>query len=225
MDASAVRTGMPYVVVRSRTGRPMPAAISVSSATVLAEPCSEPAIREIVSSISVPPRSSAPACSIARVPSAPSLTQVVWMWSIAAVQHDPGEGVDGQVVAQRRAGPGDAGEVDRRGGVHERQRHELGEPAAVAASWIRLSTRRCGDPVARVVDVAVHHRRARRGCPSRCAVVTTSTQVLAGSLPLVSTHRTSSSRISAAVPGIVSSPASWALTRKSWTDSPVRWRR
>ena len=44
--------------------------------------------------------------------------------------------------------------------------------------------------------------------PSSCAVVTTSIQVAAGSLPLVSTQRTSSSRISAAVPGIVSSPAS-----------------
>ena len=53
--------GTPYVVVRSRTGRPMPAAISVSSSTVRAEPCAEPAIREMVSSISVPPRSLAPA--------------------------------------------------------------------------------------------------------------------------------------------------------------------
>ena len=58
--------------------------------------------------------------------------------------------------------------------------------------------------------------------PTRWAVETTSTQVLAGSLPLVSTHRTSSSRISAAVPGIVSRPASRALTRKSSTESPVR---
>ena len=31
-----------------------------------------------------------------------------------AVQHDPGHRVDGEVVAQRRAGAGDAGEVDRR---------------------------------------------------------------------------------------------------------------
>ena len=44
--------------------------------------------------------------------------------------------------------------------------------------------------------------------PNSCAVVTTSTQVAAGSLPLVSTQRTSSSRISAAVPGMVSRPAS-----------------
>ncbi len=60
----------------------MPAPISTSSATVLADPCSLPAIREIVSSISVPPTSLAPALSIARVPSTPSLTQLVWMLGI-----------------------------------------------------------------------------------------------------------------------------------------------
>jgi len=46
--------------------------------------------------------------------------------------------------------------------------------------------------------------------PSSCAVVITSIQAAAGSLPLVSTHRTSSSRISAAVPGSDPTPASRA---------------
>ena len=50
----------------------------------------------------------------------------------------------------------------------------------------------------------------------------TSIQVAAGSLPLVSSQRTSSSRISAAVPGIVSSPASFAAVSQSRIDSPVR---
>ena len=45
--------------------------------------------------------------------------------------------------------------------------------------------------------------------PRPCAVRTISSHVSAGSLPFVSTHRTSSSRISAAVPGIVPSP--WRL--------------
>ena len=58
--------------------------------------------------------------------------------------------------------------------------------------------------------------------PTRCAVVTISIQVCVGSLPLVSTQRTSSSRISAAVPGMVSRPDSRALIRKSSKDSPVR---
>src|SRR3984957_11823519 len=46
--------------------------------------------------------------------------------------------------------------------------------------------------------------------PSSCAVLMTSIQTEAGSLPLVSTQRTSSSRISAAVPGSESRPASLA---------------
>ena len=58
--------------------------------------------------------------------------------------------------------------------------------------------------------------------PSRCAVETISIQVRAGSLPLVSTQRTSSSRISAAVPGNEPRPASRALIRKSSIDRPVR---
>lgn len=58
--------------------------------------------------------------------------------------------------------------------------------------------------------------------PNSCAVVTTSTQVAAGSLPLVRTQRTSSSRISAAVPGMVSRPASRAAVSQSRIERPVR---
>ncbi len=57
--------------------------------------------------------------------------------------------------------------------------------------------------------------------PSSCAVVTTSTQVAVGNLPLVSTQRTSSSRISAAVPGIVSRPASRRPSSHSRIDTPA----
>ena len=53
-------------------------------------------------------------------------------------------------------------------------------------------------------------------------MLTTSIQALVGSLPLVRIQRTSSSRISAAVPGIVSRPASLAFASQSWIDSPVR---
>ena len=58
--------------------------------------------------------------------------------------------------------------------------------------------------------------------PSSCAVVITSIQTEAGSLPLVSTQRTSSSRISAAVPGSESTPACLARTSHSLIGSPVR---
>ncbi len=78
----------------------------------------------------------------------------------AAVQEQPGDGVDRAVVAHGRARPGDAGQVDRRAGVHERQRHELGEPAGlVLQPGEQLQVR---DPVVRLVDVAVHHRAGRR---------------------------------------------------------------
>ena len=50
----------------------------------------------------------------------------------------------------------------------------------------------------------------------------TSIQVAAGSLPLVSSQRTSSSRISAAVPGMVSRPAARASVSHSRIDRPVR---
>ena len=105
----------------------MPAPISTSSSTVLAEPCWEPAIREIVSSVRVPPRSLAPAlqhrAGAVNTELDPGGLDVV----DAPVQQDPGHGVDGEVVAQGRTGTGDAGEVDRRGVVDEWERYELGE--------------------------------------------------------------------------------------------------
>ena len=55
----------------------MPAAIWTSSSTLLADPNSEPAIREIVSSISVPPRSLAPPLSITWVKLGVERTQVM----------------------------------------------------------------------------------------------------------------------------------------------------
>src|SRR5579872_4443628 len=50
---------------------------------VLYEPWSAPAIRLMVSSIKVPPRSLAPPCSTSRHRSSPSLTQEHWIESIA----------------------------------------------------------------------------------------------------------------------------------------------
>ena len=58
--------------------------------------------------------------------------------------------------------------------------------------------------------------------PSSCAVVMTSIQAAVGSLPLVSTQRTSSSRISAAVPGIEPSPAAFASVSHSRMDRSAR---
>ena len=57
--------------------------------------------------------------------------------------------------------------------------------------------------------------------PTSWAVVTTSIHAEVGSLPLVSTQRTSSSRISAAVPGMEPSPASRRLVSHSRIDVPL----
>src|SRR5918992_1580237 len=69
-----------------------------------------------------------------------------------------------------------------------------------------------------VVDAPVEQDRM----PSRWAVVTISSHVSAGSLPLVRTHRTSSSRISAAVPGIVPRPRRRHSSRNSRNEMPSR---
>ena len=128
----------------------------------------------------------------------------VWMLSIRAVQQQPRHRVHGAVLAQRRARAGDAGQVDRRVVVHERQRHELGEAARLAPGCDRPAAAG-GRPSARGCRRGRTSSSSSIGRPTACAVVTTSIQVAAGSLPLVSTQRTSSSRISAAVPGMESS--------------------
>ncbi len=87
--------------------------------------------------------------------------------------------------------------------------------------WISASSRRWPTQCAGVSTcpyIIVEEERR----PSSCAVLTTSTQVAAGSLPLVSTQRTSSSRISAAVPGMLSRPDSLARCSQSRIDRPVR---
>ena len=122
-------------------------------------------------------------------------------------------------------GPGDPGEVDGRVGVDERQRDELGEAAGCVPGCGRRAA--AGAPSqwrgwSTCPYIIVEELRM----PSSCAVVTTSTQVAAGSLPLVRIQRTSSSRISAAVPGIESRPASLRRGRASrGSTGRCGWRR
>jgi hypothetical protein len=88
-------------------------------------------------------------------------------------------------------------------------------------SWTERMTRRCPTQCAGVSTCPyIIVEDVRR--PSSCAVVITSIHIEAGSLPLVSTQRTSSSRISAAVPGSESTPASLARISHSLIGSPVR---
>ena len=96
--------GVPYSVVRG-AGRPMAAAMASSWAIVFRGPFSLPAIRLMVSSISVPPRSLAPPWSTAEVPA-----------SVADLLHRQrvGVGVGAPLGgrAEPAAGVADVGEVD-----------------------------------------------------------------------------------------------------------------
>ena len=77
-------------------------------------------------------------------PSAPIFTQQTWMLSIVAVVGDARDGVHQQRLAEGRAAPRLALQVDRRGHVHERERHELGEAAGL---FLQVpGDARCGGP-------------------------------------------------------------------------------
>ena len=153
------RTGTPYVVVRSRTGRSMPArdlgelGDGLGGAVLGAGHPGDGLLHQGAADVVGAGAEHRPGAVDAELH--PGRLDVV----DPAVQHDPRHRVDGEVVAQRRAGAGDAGEVDRRGRVHERQRHELGEAAGLVLD--PAEDAQVLDPVPGVVDVAVHHRRAR----------------------------------------------------------------
>ena len=84
--SSVARRGAPasaYSVERCTSGRPSGATMASSSSTPIRCPCCAPAAREMFSSISVPPRSLAPARRSCRAPAAPILTQLTWMLSMS----------------------------------------------------------------------------------------------------------------------------------------------
>ena len=72
------------------------------------------------------------------------------------MQRESRDGVHQQRLAERRARPRAALQVDRRFHVHERQRHELGEPTARALLLPRAQE--MPRPVLRPFDVAEHDR-------------------------------------------------------------------
>lgn len=179
----------------------------------------EPAIREIVSSIRVPPRSLAPPCSIACVPATPSLTQLVWMLSIRPCSMIRASACAARL--SRNVGPGRDAPARYSGDDWCTNGSSTNSVKPPVRSWIPRSTFRCptqwcGWSTWPYIIVELDRS------PTSCAVVTTSIHSAVGSLPLVSTQRTSSSRISAAVPGIVSRPASRNSVSQSRTDTPLR---
>ena len=111
--------------------------------------------------ISVPPRSLQPARSIWATPGSPIFTQLAWMFGISAPYAKPGDGVDEHGLAERRAAPRLALEVDRRRHVHERKADELGEPDGADRHRLLLQVAGAHDvagPVDRLLDGTEHHR-------------------------------------------------------------------
>jgi hypothetical protein len=94
------------VVVRCRNGRSSGATSSANWLIVLKDPFCEPAIRLIVSSMSVPPRSFTPPWSTSRQRSSPSLTQEHWIELIAPCSRIRDTACTARF--SRRVGPGRA---------------------------------------------------------------------------------------------------------------------
>ncbi len=205
--------------MRCRIGLPAGATIAVSSLMVLNEPFCDPAIRLIVSSISVPPRSLTPPASITRQASSPSLTQEHWMLPIAPCSSSRDTACTARF--SRSVGPGRARPARYIGELACTNGSSTNSVKPPVCSWIPRITRRWATQCAGV-STCPYIIVAEVGMPSLCAVVMTSIQAEAGSLPFVSTQRTSSSRISAAVPGSESTPASRAAVSHSRTGRPVR---
>ncbi len=206
-------------MLRGLAGRPAACATAIRSLTDLYEPYDEPAIREMVSSMSVPPRSLAPERSISAAPSVPSFTQLVWMLGMCGCSSSRAMAVTARL--SRMVGPGRAIPARYTGALVCTNGSVTNSVKPPVRCWMSARVRRCPSqwrgwstwPYIIVEDDRM---------PSSWAVVTTSIQSAAGSLPLVRIQRTSSSRISAAVPGMVSSPASLAAVSHSRIDMPVR---
>ena len=89
------------------------------------------------------------------------------------------------------------------------------------SSWIMRMRRRCATQCGGASTCPYMIVEVLR-MPRPCAVRMICSHVSAGSFPLVSTHRTSSSRISAAVPGVDPRPARFASDSHSANEMPSR---
>ncbi len=178
------------------------------ASTATPRPWDAPAIREMCSSISVPLKSFTPTSSRARTPSTPFFTQEPWTFGIRGWRAiRPTAWI---FNTSRHVGP-----------VRDPPRMKIGE-----RWWTKGSgTSSVNPPVS-----AWRSRRLSRCCaqtsgssmcpnmtvvvdrsPLRCAIRMRSSQSVADSFSGVSFGRTRASRISAAVPGIESTPASASL--------------
>ena len=91
-------------------------------------PCCEPAMREMFSSISVPPRSLTPQRRLSVAASSPIFTQLACRFGIVLPERQPeGRGVLEVLVARDLLDP--VGAPEQRVEGDEAERHELGDPA------------------------------------------------------------------------------------------------
>ena len=117
-------------------------------------PCWVPAAREILSFISVPPMSLAPAFRHIAAPSGPIFTQEVWMLVISGCRTSPRHRVHQHCFTQGRPFPCEAAQVHRRFHMHERQRHEFGKAASLCLQITQYQ--KMTRPVQRPLCMAIH---------------------------------------------------------------------
>ena len=139
------------------------------------------------------------------VRSTPSFTQLVWMLEILPCNMIRAKACTARL--SRCVGPGRAPPARYSGEDWCTNGSGTNSVNPPVRSWMPASTRRWPTQC-RGVSTCPYIIVELERSPTSCAVVMTSIHSEVGSLPLVSTQRTSSSRISAAVPGMVSRPAS-----------------
>ena len=124
-------------------------------------PCSVPAAREMLSFISVPPRSLAPALQAGRGALGAHLHPGGLDVGDVRMQHQPRR-PHASAPPRGRSGPCAPRpcRYDRRFHVHERQRHEFGEAAGLAPAG-RAARSRCRAQCTGLLDMAEHDRGGR----------------------------------------------------------------
>ncbi len=199
-----------YVVLRSAGTRPIERIIFRKSSGGTYSPNVAPAALEIFSSINVPLKSFAPALRQARETSNPSFTQETCRFLIAPWSSTRASACTRKCSsrpAPARAPPCLYSRVFS--WMKPRGTNSVKPPVRF---WIDLNSKMCRTQSAAsstcpyiIVEVL--------GIPSSCAVVMISTQRATGSLFGLNSCRTRSSKISAAVPGMLPSPSSFIIRR------------
>ena len=190
---------------------PPPRMMRSMSSAQTSWPCTAPAARVMDSFISTPPMSLAAGLEAQRRAVGAHLHPGGLDVGDDGIEHQPRHGVHEHGLAEGRPLARLPLEVDRRLHVHERQRHELGE--AAGALLQRAHAQQVPRPVPVAVDVAEHDGG---GAPEADGVRGLHHLAATAAVLILSGHRTartSSSRISAAVPGRLASPASLSRAR------------